>query len=323
MISVIVPFYNVEEELPRCIESLKRVKCPSQEIEFLLIDDGSTDGSGRIADLIYDPRFRVFHTDNKGVSAARNLGIEEARGEWLMFADSDDWVEPDYCAVPFEAAVKNQADLVIFDYRSWKNGQPVSRQLRRRLKKQIRKMLGRENEFTLPSGIVSQETAVEFGEPAPWNKFCSRKLFNTIRYPEGQVFEDVVVTHKIIYEAQRIVMIPDILYNYRVRPGSIGHTWSEKFKRDCFLSARERYNDLNSHHYPQEKHEAVLWNCAITFLMSTEADDETVRQAEQVLDSIPGIPKKMPRKNRFMLAVWKKDPKLFHQICRILGLKKP
>lgn len=95
-ISVIVPVYNVEKYLSRCIESI--LSQTFTDFELLLIDDGSTDRSGEICDEYAkkDTRIRVFHTKNRGVSAARNLGLDNAKGEWISFVDSDDWVENDY-----------------------------------------------------------------------------------------------------------------------------------------------------------------------------------------------------------------------------------
>lgn len=114
LISVIVPIYNVEKYVRKCLDSL--VAQTLREIEVICIDDGSTDRSGEIADEIArdDARFRVIHTENRGLSAARNRGIDEARSQWLMFVDSDDWVSPEFCRVPYEAAIEYGADLVIF-----------------------------------------------------------------------------------------------------------------------------------------------------------------------------------------------------------------
>ena len=113
MVSVIVPVYNVEKYVRQCLESLKAQTL--EDVEFVIIDDGSTDSSGRICDeYSIDSRFRVFHTENRGLSAARNRGLDEARGEWIEFVDSDDWVLPGFCEVPLKAAIENNADLVIF-----------------------------------------------------------------------------------------------------------------------------------------------------------------------------------------------------------------
>lgn len=116
MISVIVPIYNVEAYLPKCLDSLAAQTFP--DAEFILIDDGSTDRSAEIASAYVgaDPRFFVYHTTNHGLSAARNLGIEKARGDWLMFVDPDDYVTPDFCETPYRDALREEADLVIFGY---------------------------------------------------------------------------------------------------------------------------------------------------------------------------------------------------------------
>lgn len=94
MISIIVPVYNVELYIHQCIDSI--ISQTYRDIEILLIDDGSTDKCGNICDEYarIDPRIRVFHTQNKGLSAARNLGLREAKGDYIGFVDSDDWIEP-------------------------------------------------------------------------------------------------------------------------------------------------------------------------------------------------------------------------------------
>jgi len=104
-ISVIVPVYNTAQFLPHCIESI--LSQSFTDFELLLIDDGSTDSSGKICDAYAekDNRIRVFHKENGGVSSARNLGLDNARGEWVAFVDSDDWVEDDYFQIPFEENV--------------------------------------------------------------------------------------------------------------------------------------------------------------------------------------------------------------------------
>lgn len=111
-ISVIVPVYNVEKYLCQCIDSI--LAQTFTDFELLLIDDGSTDRSGRICDeyVDRDARIRVFHTANRGVSAARNLGIGEARADWLCFIDSDDWVEKDYLSVFFYRPITEKESIV-------------------------------------------------------------------------------------------------------------------------------------------------------------------------------------------------------------------
>ena len=118
------------------------------------------------------------------------------------------------------------------------------------------------------------------------------------------------------------MLISDILYDHAYRTGSITYTNSEENKRDGFLSAKERYDFLNDHGYPSKEHQVVLWGFALGLLVRTESDDEMVRDAENILDSIPGFPKGWPLKKKIMLQVWKIDKKLFHLICKMCGKKK-
>ena len=110
MLSIIVPVYNVEPYLRKCLDSI--VNQTYRDLEILVIDDGSTDGSGKICDEYKrDERVKVFHMKNRGLSCARNLGLDEAQGEWIGFVDSDDWIEPDM----YECHWKPEQMLLIVD----------------------------------------------------------------------------------------------------------------------------------------------------------------------------------------------------------------
>lgn len=113
MISIIVPIYNVEQYLIQCLESILNQTC--RDIEIILIDDGSQDCCGEICDEYArkDNRIKVYHTNNGGLAAARNYGIEKATGEYIGFADSDDWIEPDMFEVLLSQAEKHKAEIAI------------------------------------------------------------------------------------------------------------------------------------------------------------------------------------------------------------------
>ena len=112
LVSVVIPVYNVSRYLPQCLESV--LAQTYQNIEVLIIDDGSTDGSGSICDRFAerDSRIRVIHTDNRGLSAARNLGLEKMGGTFVFFIDSDDWIEPNTVETLVKAALRTKADVV-------------------------------------------------------------------------------------------------------------------------------------------------------------------------------------------------------------------
>ena len=211
MVSVIVPIYNVENYVKKCLDSL--VAQTLKDVEFILIDDGSIDNSGKIADQYSsDPRFHIFHTENRGLSADRNYGIDQSHGEYLMFVDGDDWVVPDFCRTPYETAIANNADLVIFK---------ASDEIRE--KNSTHKKL--TNSIT---GSIDFYTAFEYGRNVAWNKLYKKELFNNIRYPEGRVYEDIATTYKIEYISTNIVFIEDSLYYHVNRKDSITHKHTRK-----------------------------------------------------------------------------------------------
>ena len=115
MISIIVPVYNTEKYLDQCIQSI--LSQTYTDFELLLIDDGSTDSSGVICDRYaeQDSRVRVFHKPNGGVSSARNIGLDNTKGEWITFLDSDDWIAPSMLDEVYKTAMVNDADMVFVD----------------------------------------------------------------------------------------------------------------------------------------------------------------------------------------------------------------
>ena len=113
-VSIVVPVYNVPESaLRKCLEST--INQTMKEVEVLVIDDGSTDHSGLICDeyAASDNRIRVIHKANGGLSAARNIGYEMARGEWITFLDGDDWIDPATCEKTYNLGIENDVDIVI------------------------------------------------------------------------------------------------------------------------------------------------------------------------------------------------------------------
>jgi len=304
MISVIVPIYNVESYLSKCLDSLEKQTFP--DVEFILVDDGSTDRSGEIADKYNDPRFRVFHMNNHGLSAARNFGIDNARGEWLMFVDGDDWVMPSFCETPYNMAMSTNADIVIFDSFHQRHG-------RNRI----------TNHTNRPTGIVTADVAVEFGYYAAWNKLYRRELFDSIRYPQGRVYEDIATTHKLIYAANRITFIPDCLYCYVMRKGSISHTYSYQNRKDCFLASRQRYEYLLGKGYPPDKLKNSLLTSSITLIASDcPKEDPEFQRARDILNSTEGIPSFLNWKKKIALLAWKLSKPMFCLLCRLTGRMK-
>lgn len=303
-VSVIIPVYNVELYIRKCIESI--INQTLKDIEIILVDDGSTDDSGRICEEYkkHDDRIKVIHKTNGGLSSARNAGIDIALAPYFMFLDSDDYVEPGFCEIPYNAAVDTGSDIVIFQTCYVKDG---------------KKLKGYNGEL----GVIDFETAIKNGESVAWNKLYKSELFANIRYPEGRVYEDIAVTHKIIFTAKKILMLPDFLYNFIYRDDSISHIRSVYNKRDGFLSALDFAKDMKSFGCSIDYYEMTLVSYAIGLLaIGGPSDDAVYEKAEEVLDAVKCIPAGLTKEKKLMLMIWKIDKRLFHFICSVTGHKE-
>ena len=197
MISVIVPVYKVEPYLHQCIDSI--LGQTYRDLEVLLIDDGSPDKCGEICDEYgrQDKRVRVFHTENRGLSAARNLGLNEATGEYIGFVDSDDWIVPDMYEVLLKRLEENRADISVCG---------VSYEA-----------IDSRREFAFIEAIYTRTESLEClidGEinNGVWNKLYCRELFKGICFPEGKSSEDISVTQRVICAADKLVTTSAIKY---------------------------------------------------------------------------------------------------------------
>jgi len=214
LISVIVPIYNVEAYLPRCVDSI----CAQtyRNLEIILVDDGSPDGSGAICDAYAqkDARVRVIHKENGGLSSARNAGINIAQGEYLAFVDSDDWIEQDSYACLLSALQKYDAKLVCggrYDV----DGATLEKKVG---------LCPQKDECITGEEMAGRIFIWDNCDSSACDKLYHRSLFENFRYPEGRVCEDVPVTYRIVLQAGRVVMCAKPFYNYFHRPGSISNS---------------------------------------------------------------------------------------------------
>lgn len=201
LVSVIVPVYNAERYLDECIASI--VWQTYKNVEVILIDDGSTDCSGKKCDewKEKDERVIVIHQKNRGVSAARNVGLSKSTGQWIAFVDSDDYIE------------KNYIEKLLLLNKKWETN--VS--------------CGQRDGTELYAG--SDEQCMESKafllsqcyRTALWYYLYKKELFDGVIFPEGKLSEDVAVLYKIIYRAKKVAVTSDVLYHYRVRKGSLSN----------------------------------------------------------------------------------------------------
>lgn len=219
LISVIVPIYNVELWLPKCIDSL--LVQTYKNIEIILSEDGSPDGCAKISDqyALKDTRIRVLHKLNGGLSDARNAAIDIARGEYLTFVDSDDFVTPDYVETLIMLCLKYNCNISVADWYIFPIGATPK----------IPKRSIKEIFFNKKDALEDMFNQRHFDVSA-CVKLYHRSLFENIRYPKGTLFEDLQTTFKLILASDTGVAYSNKqIYYYMFRPGSIeGSSFSEK-----------------------------------------------------------------------------------------------
>lgn len=211
MISIIVPVYKVEPYLRQCVDSI--LNQTYRDIEVLLIDDGSPDRCGEICDEYAkkDQRIRVFHTENKGLSAARNLGLREAKGEYIGFVDSDDWIEPDMYEVLLKRMQETGADISVCSFWLENTGTKEASDYAKAI------YVGKESLRALVDGQLSNYV---------WNKLYCKTIFQTLVFPCGRNHEDIASMHLIINQAKSIAVLGATKYHYRIRNESITKTYT-------------------------------------------------------------------------------------------------
>ena len=210
--SIIVPVYNVKEFLPECVNSLLSQAC--RDYEIILVDDGSTDGSGMLCDgyqAAYPEQIRTVHQKNGGLGAARNTGMELARGDYLLFVDSDDLLEESALACLSEHIDRTGADMYTFGF-SYLRGAAVSPGEGSALE-------GRDP-FTL-----AECPEILLQTPSACLRICRREIYinHGFRFPGRVWYEDLRTTPKLLPECKSIVVLSERLYLYRIREGSIMH----------------------------------------------------------------------------------------------------
>ena len=200
LVSVVVPVYNISEYVSKCLESV--LSQGYENLEVIVVDDGSTDESGRICDEAAkrDARVKVYHRKNGGLSSTRNFGISKARGKYVALIDGDDFVKRDFVGAMVDAAEKSGAEVAICGYDEFVPEEKV--------------LSGKEVAIKL---LVEQENM----EIVAWNKLYRRELFDEIKYPAGEKHEDSLTTYKILAKAKKVCYVPKSLYCYVKRSGSI------------------------------------------------------------------------------------------------------
>lgn len=210
-ISIIVPVYNVEKYLGNCLDSI--INQTYENLEVILVDDGSPDSCGEICDKYAkrDSRIKVIHKQNGGLSDARNCGLKIATGEIICFVDSDDYIASKFCEVMLNTMNKNNCDIVeCGSIQFFDKDVPIVNYTN-------------EEQVFSPKEWLTESELGEMITCVVWNKLYRRSVVRDIEFPLGKRFEDEATTYKFVYRANKIVRLSSKMYFYRQRDESITH----------------------------------------------------------------------------------------------------
>lgn len=308
LVTVIVPTYNTERYIKRSINSLQNQTYSN--IEILVIDDNSTDRTLKICQQLQekDNRLRIISKmENRGLANSRNIGVRNAKGKYIMFVDSDDYVDRNFCLAMVNAIRKFDADIAFCNY--------IFVDSKR--KKYVKLVEGSKS-------VVNKETAMRTLITASfaWNKIFSRKLFEKIHFPEGVNYEDIRTFYKVFDKANKIVYDPAYLYFYEQRKNSIVHT-NRLDNNTQYFEAIKQLADFFKVKYPALFNEECFYLMPAAFNYCVDngnKEDSLYEEALMVLRSNP-IPKNLSFFIKVEIALTKISP-YFIDILKFTKIRK-
>ena len=291
LLSIIVPVYDVERYLPKCIDSI--LAQTFTDFELILVEDGSPDNCPALCDAAAakDARIRVIHQKNGGLSAARNAGLDAARGEWIGFVDSDDYIAPEMYEALYKAVQSTGADLALCDYAEVNETGAPCPPMHISLAEQV---------FT---GQELLKNATDTMIQPAWNKLYRRAIFAQLRYPEGKLNEDLFLIPEVCLQIQKAVVVPKALYYYVQRGNSIMGK-SKTLRHYDGAQAAQRY-----------------WDC----LVENGAYDALANAAKFMMGSVSRVYRQLPpalrkaSRSREMLRMQFEVVSRTRQYCTVPG----
>lgn len=242
LISVIVPIYNVEKYINKCVDSI--LNQTYQNLEVFLVDDGSPDNCGSICDLYAekDDRVKVIHKQNGGLSDARNVAIDKMSGKYVTFVDSDDYLDLNYVEKLYTAIKKNDADMSVGSYAYiTEDGKIINHP----------KNTGKIEVFEQEKALYELLDSRKFSNSA-WGKLYKAEHFSDIRYPFGKIYEDVPTTYKLFFKSSKIAYVDEILYFYLYNQKAISKQAFKPQRMDAIYFAENMVSEVVAR-YPKLK----------------------------------------------------------------------
>lgn len=214
LVSIIVPVYNVLPYLHEALDSLTGQTY--RNLEIILIDDGSSDGSKDVCDeyAFRDPRIKVIHQENKGLSAARNTGLDAANGDFIAFLDPDDAFHSMFIEKMLSSMLNEDADMALCRFSVQDTAGKMKWSSSDKFEPSIN--AGIYDRSSVLNALIDERINVSV-----WNKLYKKALWKAVRFSEGHVFEDIETAYQICSQIDKLCVIHESLYNHRKRPGSI------------------------------------------------------------------------------------------------------
>lgn len=233
LISIIVPVYNVEEYIEKCVNSI--INQTYKNIEIILVDDGSKDSSGKICDELKqkDSRIKVIHKENGGLSDARNAGLKIANGDYIGFVDSDDYIKEDMFEILYKLNKEHNADISIVSFYEIYKGKVIGVRDSKKLE-ELNKIQAIK-ELLIDTKIQSYA----------WNKLFKKQLFENIEFPKSKNFEDIATTLLLFEKANKVALLEEPKYYYVRRDNSIIGVRNYKTYKDYLEVIYDKYLYLN------------------------------------------------------------------------------
>ena len=235
LVSIIVPVYNTEKFVDKCLNSISNQIY--KNLEIIIVNDGSTDNSFSICEKHknIDSRIKILNQKNQGLSAARNAALKIASGEFISFIDSDDFIEPDFISTNLNTIIKNNSSLSICCfYNLFDTSDKATPEYFFKKKEKIKIFNRRAALKYLANGRIQSYV---------WNKVFKKELFDNIEFQSGKYYEDVFLMHKIFYKTRNVSFINKPLYYYYQRQESITHQFTQSKINDFFeaLFSRQQF----------------------------------------------------------------------------------
>lgn len=305
LVSIVVPIYNVEAYLERCIQSI--LEQSYKNLQIILVNDGSTDKSGHIADNWHkkDKRILVIHQSNAGLSAARNTGIKQAKGDYILFVDSDDWIHPRM----IQEMVQEMNDNTIVS---------------------CGMMTARDNKieplpwFKEKHHLSSAEALDYLIDNTIFTSHVVRNLYPThifdgLRFPDGKQYEDIRIMHQLFQKVSTICVIPQYFYYYYVRSNSISNVVKLNNRLEWFYALGDRLNDVKAvkHNYVGKICSQMAVVISLTMVQNSFSKEEIMNRETELL-AIQAFLRKKSTKKYVKQYVGKKNY-VFFLLARYLG----